>query len=114
MLDLKLKVEYLRLCAAGTLTNESAVNCAFKVEERKVIKPNKGGRDQSILYPLQVDVYVKQKIQYDYGTEPMSPFVIFEDDKQSQQKSNLSWGQALFVVIASLGSYTICMEYATK
>lgn len=45
MLDLKLKAEYLRLCAAGTLTNESAVNCAFKVEERKVIKPNKGGRD---------------------------------------------------------------------
>lgn len=45
MLDLKLKVEYLRLCAAGTLTNESAANGAFKVEERKVINPYKGGRD---------------------------------------------------------------------
>ena len=45
MPDLKLKVEYLRLCAAGTLTNESAAICVFKVEERKVINPDKGGRD---------------------------------------------------------------------
>ena len=53
MLDLKLKVEYLRLCAAGTLTNESAANGAFKVEERKVINPYKGGETSLYSIPFK-------------------------------------------------------------
>ena len=53
MPDLKLKVEYLRLCAAGTLTNESAANCAFKVEERKAITLVKVGETSLYSIPFK-------------------------------------------------------------